>query len=349
MSSPSLVITGLGMVSAVGADLVGSCAAIRARISRFREVDTFGTREAHAEGEPRPVVASPVLSERGPDWAVRLLAQALQDLVRNARLQRRDLARYRLLLSLPDPTLSPAHAALHSQLVPLLAARTGMVTVPTSAVAPGGNAGMLQAVQAVLAAAAQTRWEPCIVAGVDSHLLSEGLARLDRTGRLKSPRNRDGFIPGEGATAVLLERRTEALRRGAAPLASVVCAETAVEPRAIGSGEPSSGEALTRVLRAACAAGVPEGHGWVVCDLNGESYRFREWGLVRARLTPQLNGLRRIWHPADCLGDVGASTGGMLLAVAARAFQRGYAPADRALLWAGSDDGHRTALVLTRQ
>jgi hypothetical protein len=71
-------------------------------------------------------------------------------------------------------------------------------------------------------------------------------------------------------------------------------------------------------------------------------------GLVRVRLTQQLQGLRRLWHPADCLGDVGAATGGVLMAVLGRSFQRGYAPADRALLWAGNDEGQRTALVLAR-
>jgi 3-oxoacyl-[acyl-carrier-protein] synthase-1 len=347
VSSFPLVITGLGMVSSVGRGVAGSCAAIRAGINRFKEIDTFGAREAYAEGEPQPVVASPVLSERSPDWAVRLLTPVLQELIHNARLGRKDLTRIRLLLSLPESTLSPVHAALHKTLLPTLTARTGMATA-ASAVSHGGNAGMLRCVQDALAAVTQPRWEACIVAGVDSHLFSEELARLDRAGRLKSPRNRDGFIPGECATAVLLERHSDALRRGAVPIASVVSAGTAVERSPISSGEQSTGEGLTTAIRTASAAGLPQGTGWVICDLNGESYRFREWGLVRVRLTPELNGLRRPWHPADCLGDVGASTGGVLMAVAGRSFQRGYAPADRALLWAGTDDGHRTALVLAR-
>ena len=186
------------------------------------------------------------------------------------------------------------------------------------------------------------------MAGVDSHLFSEELSRLDRAGRLKSPRNRDGFIPGECAAAVLLERRAEALKRGAVPLASVESAATAVEKHLIGSGEQATGEGLATAIQSACAAGLPQGPSWVICDLNGESYRFREWGLVRVRLTQQLQGVRRLWHPADCLGDVGAATGGVMMGVLGRSFQRGYAPADRALLWAGSDEGQRTALVLAR-
>jgi 3-oxoacyl-[acyl-carrier-protein] synthase I len=347
MSGPSLVITGLGMVSSLGWDVVGSCAAIRAGINRFQELDTFGARAPHEEGEPQPVVASPVLAERGPDWAVRLLALALEDLIRNARLGRKDLQRIRLVLSLPAPTLSAAHARLHETLLPTLAARTGLITAD-SEVRHGGNAGMLRCVQDALAAVAQPRWQACIVAGVDSHLFSEELARLDQAGRLKSPRNRDGFIPGECATAVLLERHSEALKRGAAPIASVVSAATALEEHPLGSREQATGEGLATAIQKACAAGLPQGASWVLCDLNGESYRFREWGVVRVRLTRELQGLRRLWHPADCLGDVGAATGGVLMAVLGRSFQRGYAPADRALLWAGNEEGQRTALVLAR-
>jgi 3-oxoacyl-[acyl-carrier-protein] synthase-1 len=347
MSSFPLVITGLGMVSSVGWDVVGSCAAIRAGINRFKEMDTFGARAPHEEGEPEPVVGAPVLTERGPDWAVRLLTLAIEDLIRSTRLGRKELARVRLLVSLPEPTLSPVHAALHKTLLPTLVARTGLATA-VSVVGHGGNAGMLRCVQDVLAAASQPRFEPCIVAGVDSHLFSEELARLDRAGRLKSPRNRDGFIPGECATAVLLERPSEASRRGATPIASVVSAATAVEKRSIGSGEQATGEGLATALRTVCAAGLPQGASWALCDLNGESYRFREWGVVRVRLTQELQGLRRLWHPADCLGDVGTATGGVLMAVVGRSFQRGYAPADRALVWAGNDDGQRTALVLAR-
>jgi 3-oxoacyl-[acyl-carrier-protein] synthase-1 len=347
MSGFPLAITGLGMVSAVGWDVVGSCAAIRAGINRFKEVDTFGARARHEEGEPQPVVASPVLPGRDPDWAVRLLTLALEDLIRNARLKRKDLSRIRLVVSLPEPTLSPVHAALHKTLLPRLVARTGLPS-SASVVSHGGNAGMLRCVQDALTAVAQPRWEACIVAGVDSHLFSEELARLDRAGRLKSERNRDGFIPGECATAVLLERHSDAVKRGVAPIASVVSAGTALEKSPLGSGEQSTGEGLATAIRTACAAGLPQGASWVACDLNSESYRFREWGVVRVRLAQELNGLRRLWHPADCLGDVGASTGGVLMAVASRSFQRGYAPAERALLWAGNDDGQRTALVLAR-
>ncbi len=347
MSHFPLAITGLGMVSAVGWDVVGSCAAIRAGINRFREVDTFGARAPHEEGEPEPVVASGVLTERGPDWAVRLLTRALEDLIRNARLGRKDLARIRLVLSLPEATLSTAHAALHKTLLPTLVARTGLSTA-ASVISHGGNAGMLRCVQDALTAVTQPKWEACIVAGVDSHLFSEELARLDRAGRLKTPRNRDGFIPGECATAVLLERHSDALKRGAVPIASVVAAATAAEKRTIGSGDQSTGEGLATAIRTVCASGLPQGAPWVICDLNGESYKFREWGVVRVRLTQELNGLRRLWHPADCLGDVGASTGGVLMSVVGRSFQRGYAPADRALVWAGNDDGQRTALVLAR-
>jgi 3-oxoacyl-[acyl-carrier-protein] synthase-1 len=64
------------------------------------------------------------------------------------------------------------------------------------------------------------------------------------------------------------------------------------------------------------------------------------------RLHDQLGGVKHLLHPADCLGDVGAATGGVLLGLAARAFERGYALASRALLFVASDDGARAALTI---
>ena len=347
-NSPRLVITGLGMMSAVGMSAVGSCAALRAGIKRFHQLETFAARAPHEEGEPEPVVGAPVLGERGPDWALHLLVPAIQDLVQSARLSRQALAQARLCIYLPDPRLSPFYEALYSTLLKQLAERTGTPLAPSSTVGPGCHTGMLQALQSALEGLGARRWETCIVAGVDSLLLSERLALLDRDRRLKSRRNQDGFIPGECATAMLLERREDALRRGVSPLAGLEAAATALESRPIGSGRPSTGGALSEVIQRVCPGGVPPGGGWAVCDLNGESYRAREWGLVRARLTPKLHGLQRVWHPADCIGDVGASTGGVLVAAAVRAFVRGYAPAGRAVIWAGSEDGHRTALTLVK-
>ena len=98
-------------------------------------------------------------------------------------------------------------------------------------------------------------------------------------------------------------------------------------------------QALDKVL-----GGEP--FAWVACDLNGESERGREWGLCQVRLGARARELGALWHPADCWGEVGAATGALLAGLVCRAFERGYAPADRCVVWTGSDDGARTAVAL---
>jgi 3-oxoacyl-[acyl-carrier-protein] synthase-1 len=87
---------------------------------------------------------------------------------------------------------------------------------------------------------------------------------------------------------------------------------------------------------------------WVAGDLNGESYRAREWGLSQVMLLEHFRRLKHIWHPADSLGDVGAASGAVLVSLAARAWDKEYAPAEKCLIFAGSDDGSRGALLLQR-
>ena len=53
-----------------------------------------------------------------------------------------------------------------------------------------------------------------------------------------------------------------------------------------------------------------------------------------------------IWHPADCIGEVGAAALPCMLGVALFAARKAYAPGANILCHLGNDDGKRAALVL---
>ena len=53
-----------------------------------------------------------------------------------------------------------------------------------------------------------------------------------------------------------------------------------------------------------------------------------------------------IWHPADCIGEVGAAALPCMLGVALYAMRKRYAPGPAVLAHLGNDDGKRVALVL---
>jgi 3-oxoacyl-[acyl-carrier-protein] synthase-1 len=190
--------------------------------------------------------------------------------------------------------------------------------------------------------------EFCIVAGVDSYLLESRMEFLDQSWRIKSGRNVDGYLPGEGASMILLERADKIKSKNRSAQARISSCSTGNESQRMMSEKNSSGIGLSEAIGKTVfqEGGEKTNIRWVICDLNGESYRGFEWGLTQTRMRSVFSELKTVTHPADCTGDVGAATGGVLISYAVQAFQRGYQPSDKALLWTASDDGLRAALCV---
>ncbi|MCC6559329.1 MAG: hypothetical protein IT372_40925 [Polyangiaceae bacterium] len=343
-SAPCASVTAVGMASGLGDGAADALAAIRAGICGFEEIEGYSPLTAPGAAL-EPLIAAPAgPPPRTAAATVALLAVALQDLVARAGIARRDLAATPVFAAVPAPDRSPRARAIGAGLFPGLARRAGIAVAPGSAILSRGHAGVFVAIQAALSAFARGAGA-CVVAGIDSWLDVESLSALDAADRLKTPRNPDGLIPGEAAVAILIEPPGRP-RRGGLPLCAIGAPGLATEEKPIGCGDPSTGGGLAAAIQAAAGEGTAP-LSWALGDLNGEMYRAAEWGRARVRAAAQLQGPARLWHPADCLGDVGAATGGVLLAVAARALEKGYAPADRAVLFAGADDGLRASLVVT--
>ncbi len=167
---------------------------------------------------------------------------------------------------------------------------------------------------------------PWIVAGADSQVDVGLLEALDHAARrLQEPPQPRRVHPGARPRPRCSSSTAAAPRpRGAPILAEIEGLGRRGRAEPIESGDPPSGEALAAALAAACTAGGPP--AWVLCDLNGESYRAKEWGLARVRAPALLGGVRALWHPADSYGDVGAATGGCLAAACVRSFERRRVP-----------------------
>ncbi|MEP7126477.1 MAG: hypothetical protein ABJE95_36435 [Byssovorax sp.] len=342
----SAVITAAGMVTALGDSAAATTAAVRARLARFREWPSYHglVADPPRPGEPFPLIAAATDLPRNFDVPVRLLALAVQDLIRSADLLRDDLEDASVLVARPTESASEQRCELRDSFSARLAAATGIDAFARALSAPDGHAAMLLGLAHAARAVAADPSSPWIVAGADSLLDAEILAQLDNGGRLKSRRNLDGFIPGEAASALLVEHRDHARARGATILAEIEATGIGAEASLLESGEPPSGEGLVAALVAACAPGGPP--AWIACDLNGESYRAKEWGMARLRAREVLGEVRALWHPADAYGDVGSATGGCLAAACLCTLARGKAPARRAVLFAGSLGGTRAAVSL---
>ena len=86
---------------------------------------------------------------------------------------------------------------------------------------------------------------------------------------------------------------------------------------------------------------------WVLSDINGEQHCVSEWEKVAVR--HNLTG-RRVIHqrvPGD-LGDTGAATGGIVLAMLDCWWRADCAPAARALVTLTSEAGERGLLAVER-
>lgn len=344
-----VVVTGIGARASAGDCAAQAAASVRAGFSVLREIPW-------AEGPDGPIVAGftdPDLQDRPwAEKAVDLLAQPLAEALFTAGLDDVDAVasvcragRGRVLLATPygdRPGGDPAaiREALQSLGLMLFGeGAPGMHPVPADraagAIAIAQAAALLQRGDA----------EFCIVLGVDSFLESDVLQALLSGGQLKTGGAPSGLVPGEAGAALVLETAGSARRRKVEVLARI--AAVALERDAPWTADaPASGAGLERAIeKAGAAVGGLKGVTRIVSDLNGERWRFLEWALAESRVASGLGAEWQIWHPADCLGDVGAAFVPMATALAARAFARGYA-GGQILVVASSEKGERAAMVV---
>ena len=81
-----------------------------------------------------------------------------------------------------------------------------------------------------------------------------------------------------------------------------------------------------------------------IADMNGEQYRFKEAALAITRLLRDRKVLFSLWHPADCIGEVGAATLPAMLAMLFIGAREGLPAGPMFLGHLGNDDDKRAAL-----
>jgi 3-oxoacyl-[acyl-carrier-protein] synthase-1 len=347
LSSP-LAITGAGAVTPVGPSAARTCAALRAGLSAFAEYPLFrpATRDPGWDPEePLRAARAPNIDPRvsGPARLIELSSGALGDLFRDAGLRRDDLARAGLLVALPASDPATERWGSPEGFVQALCRRTGLTSFATPRTSASGHTGAIELLAEASALLSSGDVSCCILLAVDSYLSPDRLAYLDGEHRLKSDRNVDGFIPGEAAVALLLETPARARARRVRVRAVAASVGFGVEPETLRSESQSTGAGLAAALRAVLPDDRPDLSSSISCDLNGEHYRGFEWGVVAARLGERLGGVARLMHPADCVGDVGAASGALLIALAAAGLERAHPPSPRAIVWCASDGALRAA------
>lgn len=336
----AMAVVACGMMTGVGLDAPSSCAAIRCAIDGFEE-----TRYMDRGGEwiiGCQVPLDPPLRGRAKliEFAASVIAECLPALGSVSPTE------VPLILCVAEPTRPGRIGGQDRSLLTDVEQRLGVRFESRSDVLAAGRVGGVQAIRQ--AAVFLTQGAPyCLVVGVDTFLMAATLAHYEDRLRLLTSLNSNGFIPGEAGAAVLLG---PAARSGSAEL---VCLGIGFgrEPAAVESEEPLRGDGLAMALRAALAD-ADCGYDAVdyrLTDNNGEQYGFKEAYLGIARTMKEVKPEFDIWHPADCIGEVGAAIVPGVLAVARAAAIKDYAPGPGVMCHFANDDGERAAMVVRYQ
>lgn len=351
MPAPAALVTGIGMVTAVGLTAAETAASVRSGIMRFEESSVLDRRH-------RPITLAEAPEDGLPGLADALAGAGLTG--RERRMVRlASLALAECLTALPAghapppafvslPEMETSRPLDDARFLEALAVQLpGAFDAGRSSAAFRGRAGGLQAIDAATALVAGGA-PFAVCGGVDTFLDLFVLEKLDVARRVRSAVNLDGFIPGEGAAFLLVSRPEDAARVGVAPLAALSRAAFGFEEGHLLSEQPYRGDGLAGVVAQLLdATGSDAPVRRVYSSMNGESHWAKEWGVALLRNRKGFVEDVEVVHPADCFGDAGAASGPILAGLAALDLRDGSTPGP-CLVYASSDAGPRAALRLAR-
>ncbi|MFT3782350.1 MAG: beta-ketoacyl synthase N-terminal-like domain-containing protein [Nibricoccus sp.] len=272
---------------------------------------------------------------------VRLGATALAEALSGGKIPRPPL-----FLALPEHGVTQ-HLEPQGFLNSLACQTAHSFDLSTSSAEFSGRAGGLVALAKAGERIRRDPATPVLVGGVDSFDDPLIVDRLEADGRLKTPSNSDGFIPGEAAGVLLLASEVAVKKYGLADLAAITPPAVAQEEGHLYSlNTPYRGDGLARAVTALVATQSPQPIAEVYSSMNGEHYWAKEWGTTCTRNSAAFAPDVRLHHAVEFFGDIGAAFGPVAISLAVVGLQKGYRRSP-ILVYASSDYGQRVATILT--
>lgn len=344
----NIVITVIDAHTPVGMSMPQTAAAIRAGVSGLHEhPDYLPIQQDDMENYLSSAGMDLSISDCSWQRLLQLVEAPFHAAITASGLERRQMRRGGILFALPnaDPVIQEAGVQTF-----FLDRFLKHFSLPDKMSAFGvhiGAAGVIYLLNRARDMLLGGERDFVFIAAIDSFMLDGRLSYYDEHWRLKSERNPMGFTPGEAAAILLIETEAQAKARQKNILIQLDGIGIGQETNTIEGEKSSSGEGLSNAIEEAISAASQQNIKWLYSDLNGESYRAYEWGVVNSRLgaifKPQLAHI----HPADVMGDVGSVTSAIQLGCIDHAFQNQYAADSMALLFAGNDNGQRVALSVS--
>ncbi len=249
-----------------------------------------------------------------------------------------------LLLSMPEPILLPEDGLppLPSELCKNLNPWLNQNLIRCF------HSGRAAGVQAIAFAFQYLAEYPYIlVGGSDSHEDPLILEHLEKSGRLSTPETMNGFVPGEGASFLLLTPFKELAKVIDGNVLEISEPGISEETGHLYSDHPYKGEGLNSAFKKAIEnnGGQIQNIHSIYSSMNGENFWAKEYGVAHLRNFTAANKQAHIEHPADCFGDLGAATATALITLAATHLQK-HKNTHKHLIYSSSDTSLRGALTI---
>ncbi len=332
MSVQPMSIVATGMCCAVGYSTPPAIAAIRAGMDHFRETDFIDNSGASLIGAQLYQI-----NRWGSDRLIWMFEQAVKECLSSLKpSQVQDL---HLMLILPESDRPGINS---------LGIETLLRYVATYCFASTslfhGKAGIGSALQT--ARTQLNNGECChvLIVGVDSYFTAHSIAHYLDDERLMTQDNTDGFIPGEGCGAVLLQKSPPEN-----PGTMIVGIGVAQEPAHIMQAEiKMMAKGLSAAIRNATAESglTPGDTNFHMSDISGENFYFREAALSITRCIERKIPDYPHFLLASRLGETGAACGPLMLAALAHIMTGDSGLGRLGLLHFSADAGQRAAIII---
>ena len=337
MRARPIAILKTGLVTSVGLTAPATCAALRAKLTNPSE-----TRFIDSSGEW--IMAHQVTLDkpwRGLTKLAKMAAMAIEEAL--AGIARKEWRRIPLLLCVAEPDRPGRLDGLDDQLFLDIQTELDAQFAPQSVIVAHGRVGVAVAMAQARALFGQGKITRVLIAATDSLVSWPTLSHYERGDRLLTPSNSNGFMPGEGAGALLV-----GADGGAADELLCTGIGFAREAAHLDSGEPLRAEGLSQAIKTALSDAGCEMHhmDFRITDLSGEHYYFKEASLALSRILRQRKEEFDLWHPAECTGEQGSVAGTAVIAVADAACRKAFTKGPNILAHMANDAGQRAALSL---
>ncbi len=335
--SAPIAIERTGLVTPVGLNAPAACAAFRAKVSNPSETRFMGSDGEWIMGHQVPLPQP----WRGLTRLSKMAAMAIDEALQH--VPKAEWGQLPMLLCVAERERPGRMAGLDDQLFLMIQEELGASFAAHSMVITQGRVAAAVAMAQARALITQGKAKRVLVAAVDSMLSWSTLKHYFQQHRLLTATNSNGFMPGEGAGAMLIGGTQ-------ASGTQLVCSGVGfgIEKAHLASEEPLRADGLTRAIKAALEDASCQMHDmdYRITDLAGEQYYFKEAVLASTRTMRVLKEEFDIWHPAECIGEVGAVAGVAILAMASAACQKGYTKGSGILCHMANDAGQRAAMTL---